>query len=91
MRTPSKTALAALLAAAAGCSQEKVTFKDIRHHPAPELSTTADSKVESQGNLAYMKNTDLRGFWDDVERAWYLDNPTRLSPFPILDTSGNPR
>ena len=55
------------------------------------IPATADTRDEGEGHYAYMKNTNLRGFWDDVERALHLDHPSRLSPWPIVGVSGNPR
>jgi hypothetical protein len=42
-------------------------------------------------NYAYMRNTNYRGVWDDIQRMIYIDNPSHLSPYPIVDMSGNPR
>ncbi len=86
--------LAALATAfAAGCAAKKgdVSFEAIAAHPAPELSATADRNVDIDKNYAYLRNTNYRGFWDDVQRMFYIDNPSRLSPWPIVETSGNPR
>ncbi|MHC4220133.1 MAG: hypothetical protein ACYSU7_16940 [Planctomycetota bacterium] len=75
-----------------GCaSKDDVSFKKIAGRPAPEMSSTADRSVDIDSNYAYMRNTNYRGFWDDLQRSLYIDNPSRLSPYPIVDTSGNPR
>ncbi len=62
-----------------------------QNHPAPAMASTTDRWVDTANNYAYMRNTNQRGFIDDVNRTWYIDNPTRLSPWPIVDMSGNPR
>jgi hypothetical protein len=78
--------------AVVGCSsEENVSFKAIAARPAPEMSSTAHRSVDLDKNYAYMRNTNYRGFWDDLRRMIYIDNPSRLSPYPIVDTSGSPR
>ncbi len=62
-----------------------------QNHPAPAMASTADRWVDTADNYAYMRNINQRGFIDDINRTWYIDNPTRLSPWPIVDMSGNPR
>ena len=62
-----------------------------QNRPAPEMASTSDRWVDYADNYAYMRNTNQRSFLDDVNRALYLDNPSRLSPYPIVDQSGNPR
>ncbi|MHC4140829.1 MAG: hypothetical protein ACYSUF_02760 [Planctomycetota bacterium] len=92
MKTLSRIVLAASVVVVVGCSkQEKVDFKSITAKPAPEMASTADRSVDMDGNYAYMRNTNYRSFWDDLQRTLYLDNPSRLSPYPIVQLSGNPR
>ena len=87
----SMTLAAGVAVLATGCSSDPVSFASIRDSPSPEMSQLAFTKVEGQANMAVMKNQNLRMAWDDVLRAWHLDHPSRLSPYPILYTSGNPR
>ncbi len=93
MKYLSRIVLAATVAAtAAGCSNpDKVDFKSITARPAPEMSATADRRVDMQAHYAYMRNVNYRALWDDLQRAIYVDNPSRLTPFPTVDMSGNPR
>jgi len=93
MKTLSRIVLAAsVVVVAAGCSnKDKVDFKSIAAKPAPEMASTADRSVDIDANYAYMRNTNYRAFWDDLQRSLYLDNPSRLSPYPIVELSGNPR
>jgi hypothetical protein len=85
-------AAAIVVVAVTGCSsQEDVSFKSITRNPAPEMSSTADRSVDMDANYAYMRNTNYRGVWDDLQRMFYIDNPSHLSPYPIVDLSGNPR
>ncbi|MHC4081905.1 MAG: hypothetical protein ACYS15_19005 [Planctomycetota bacterium] len=93
MKTLSRIVLAATVAVViGGCSQqEKVDFKSITRKPAPEMASTADRSADIDANYAYMRNTNYRSFWDDLQRTFYIDNPSRLSPYPIVEMSGNPR
>jgi outer membrane murein-binding lipoprotein Lpp len=93
MKTLSRIVLAATVATViAGCSsKEKVDFQSITRSPAPEMASTAGRPVDMDADYAYMRNTNYRAFWDDVQRTLYIDNPSRLSPFPIVEMSGNPR
>ena len=50
-----------------------------------------DRLVDEQRNMAVAFNQNDRMFYDDLGRAFYTDHPTRLSPYPITYTSGNPR
>ena len=72
-----------------GC--KSVSHEAITDNPTPELHTTSlrDSEVET--SLAYMRNSNWRMFWDDLGRASYWDQPSRLSPFPIISLNGQPR
>ncbi len=62
-----------------------------RSHPSPAMAGTTGRWVDVKNNYAYMRNIKQRGFVDDSARLFYVDNPTRLSPWPIVDLSGNPR
>ena len=76
----------------AGCSsKEGVSFTAIRNHLSPELAGVADRPDDIKRDLAVMADMDSRMFWDDVQRTLYIDQPSRLSPYPIIYTSGNPR
>jgi hypothetical protein len=56
----------------------------------PELHGTALTADEVRLNRAMNTNQDGRGLHDDWERFWLLDRPTKLSPYPIMSTTGNP-
>ena len=91
MRIPARIALAAAIAAACGGCHSKTSFKAISNKPAPEMFSTADRGSDAAANYAYMRNTNYRSFWDDLGRALYIDQPMRLTPYPIVDAAGNPR
>jgi hypothetical protein len=92
MRTPARVVLVALVAACGACSSKpNVSTKAIQNHPSPEMFSTSDRSAETANNYAYMRNIQHRSFVDDFNRAFLIDNPSRLSPYPIVDMSGNPR
>jgi hypothetical protein len=88
MKTAARMLAASLLFTAVGtigCAES------YQNRPMPSMASTADRWVDTADNYAYMRNINQRGFIDDINRTWYIDNPTRLSPWPIVDMSGNPR
>ncbi len=62
-----------------------------QNKPAPAMASTTERWVDGANSFAYMRNINQRGVLDDAARAFYVDNPSRLSPWPIVDMSGNPR
>ena len=93
MRIRVRTIVLALLGACiAGCgSKDPVSYHSIQKHPTPELSSIADRPDDVSRHTAIARNQNLRMFWDDVTRMWMIDQPSQLSPYPITNTSGNPR
>ncbi len=79
-----------------GCSSSPsspydVSFDAIRGDLTPELRAMTDRRVDEQRNMAVAHNQIGRMFYDDLGRAFYTDHPSRLSPYPVTYTSGNPR
>ena len=95
MRVFARLSLAGLMiAAVAGCQVSNpgdVSFDAIRYDPSPELQGLLDLPVDAQRNLAVSNNQNWRMMMDDLGRMLYTDHPSRLSPYPITYTSGNPR
>lgn len=59
---------------------------------SPELLTTTERPVDVfDVNMAVTNNQNWHMMWDDLGRVFYTDHPSRLSPLPILYTSGRPR
>ncbi len=90
MKTAARLLVVALTVAAAsfgslGCAH---TYQN---KPSPAMASTTDRWVDAADNYSYMRNINQRGVIDDFNRAVYIDNPSRLSPWPIVDMSGNPR
>jgi len=77
----SLTVLSAACLLVAGCSQSL----------SPKMSGLAQTKSEARTNKRVAINQNLRMVSDDWRRMWLTDNPSRLSPFPVMDTSGQPR
>jgi hypothetical protein len=88
------TASLMLAAALAGCKTgdgSSVSYKAISHDPTPELRGLEQRPIDIDAHLAYMINHNWRMMSDDLGRVFYTDHPSRLSPFPITMTSGQPR
>jgi hypothetical protein len=76
-----------------GCARDpsNVSYRSITRNLTPELMTSHERPVDVDINLAVTRNLEWRMFWDDLGRAFYTDNPSRLRPAPTIYTSGNPR
>ncbi len=57
----------------------------------PELRGLAHTKSEFKNMRRVSMNQNVRALNDEITRALLLDNPSRLSPWPVVDTSGMPR
>ncbi len=90
MKTIARLLVVALLFVAAamgglGCAH------GYQNKPAPAMAGTTGRWVDGANSYAYMRNINQRGVVDDAARTFSVDNPSRLSPWPIVDMSGNPR
>ncbi len=91
------TVLAGSVALLAGCQgigspgAEDVSYAAISGNLTPELAGLVERPIDVDRNLAVTANQNWRMFSDDWGRLFYPDHPTRLSPMPIVYTSGNPR
>lgn len=76
----------------AGCKSDKdhYSYRAISKNLTPELQGIAERPVDIDRNMAVAENVDLRLFWGDLGRVWYMDRPSILSPFPTVSTSGQP-
>jgi len=57
---------------------------------SPELMNTSQTKDESRMDWVVNRDQDLRSAWTDMGRLWLTDKPRPLSPYPIMQTGGNP-
>jgi len=88
------TVLAVLAAALAGCHSNKAeptTFGSVSWNPTPDVQTLDERPIDIDAHIAAANDHDLRNFSHDLGRVFYTDHPSRLSPFPITYTSGQPR
>jgi hypothetical protein len=62
----------------------------LQRNLTPELYSTASTKDEANWDWYQVTNQDLRMVGDDWARFWLVDRPSYLSPYPIVNTTGNP-
>jgi len=67
-----------------------VSFSALRSNPTPELSGMHERDVDMQRNLSVNTNQTTRMFWSDLGRMWLTDEPSPLTPYPVINTTGNP-
>ncbi len=84
--------LVAGAAALTGCAHKQYPgYSTVRANPTPELQSTAQRPIDIDRQMAVTDNHNIRGITDDLMRAFHMDHPSRLSPYPIMYTSGTPR
>jgi len=84
--------VAALAVYLTGCNSDRdVSYKHITGDLTPELKGLEERPVDDHTAFAVASDTNLRMFWDDIGRSLYLDTPSRLSSYPVINTSGQPR
>ncbi len=98
IRTTTRTTAFIVLSSAAavfaltGCKADPYAtdYNSIKSNLTPELTGLSERQVDREINWAQNANQDLRAATDDWGRLWLTDQPSRLSPYPIMSTSGNP-
>lgn len=55
----------------------------IKQNLTPELLTTNETHLQAENRLLLTFNTNMRLFWADMARVWYIDRPSRLTPDPM--------
>lgn len=89
-------AIGASVFALAGCSapdpnrKYKTDLNSLSADLSPELMNTAQTYDESRMDWVVNRDQDLRSAWTDMGRLWLTDKPRPLSPYPIMQTGGNP-
>ena len=75
-----------------GCKSSKdyYSYNSIKGNLTPELQGLTERQVDIDRNIAVNQNVDLRLFWGDLGRVWLTDNPSILSPYWTISTSGQP-
>ena len=67
-----------------------VSFAAIKNNPTPELMGVNERPLDVQRNMAVNDNQSGRMIWSDLGRMSFTDQPSPLSPYPTINTSGNP-
>ena len=67
-----------------------VSFEAIKKNPTPELAGMNERDMDVQRNMLVNENQTPRMFWSDLGRLWLTDEPSPLSPYPTVNTTGNP-
>jgi len=70
-----------------GCNEQQKIMTDI----TPSMKTLSQTHTEVQMDLDVTENQNLRMAEEDLGRVWYTNRPSRLSPFPVVNTTGNPQ
>jgi hypothetical protein len=68
-----------------GCSSgpSRITASTIRGNMTPELQTTAMTSEQHKTRVARSVDHTLRQIWDDLDYIFLVDQPSRLTPYPI--------
>jgi hypothetical protein len=87
--------LSLLTAFLAGCGDQfgagDVSYSAIAGNLTPELKSLEQRPVDVDRHMAFKIDHEWRMFHDDLIRAFHADHPTRMAPYPIMYTSGQPR
>ena len=75
--------LAASMMIVGGCASDEITPSSVRKHMTPELNTIAMTREQRRNNTVRSVNTTLRQIPDDWDRFWLVEDPVRLSVYPI--------
>lgn len=91
-KTLNTIALAGAALLLVGCSNNRdpldVSFDAITDEPSPTMIGTVQRPVDLEANLAVVNDTNLRLIIDDLQRVFYTDHASRLSPMPIPYRNG---
>jgi hypothetical protein len=89
-RAATISAVALIGLAGCGSNPNDVSFDAITGDLTPHLLGLTERDVDADRNIAVMKNQNIRMMWGDLGRAFLWDRPSRLSPYDIISTSGQP-
>ena len=81
-------AAATLLGGGTGCSNQPLSAAGPL---ARNLQGMVNRPIDVNNSWAITESTNWRSISDDLGRVFYTDHPSRLTPYPVLDTSGSPR
>lgn len=57
----------------------------------PEMRGLSHTPQEFKNARKVVSNQNVRALNDEIARMWLVDNPSHLTPWPVVDTSGMPR
>lgn len=80
------------LATLGGCSSDPddVSFDALKRDLTPHILGLTERDVDVERNMAVIGNQNLRMMWGDLGRLFFFDAPSRLSPYDIISTGGQP-
>lgn len=80
------------IVALGGCATdpEDVSYNAIKRNLTPELQGMTERGIDIDRNMAVTSNQNLRMMWGEIGRMWLFDKPSRLSPYDVISTSGQP-
>jgi predicted small lipoprotein YifL len=67
-----------------------VNFNAIKNNATPELAGMTERDMDVDRNMLVNANQTTRMFWSDLGRVWLADEPSPLTPYPVVNTTGNP-
>lgn len=84
--------ISAALLALGGCAPDPndVSFDALKSDLTPHILGISERDVDIERNMAVIGNQNLRMMWGDFGRLFFFDAPSRLSPYDIVSTSGQP-
>ena len=71
-----------LMATLGGCSDD-ITGRSVRWDPTPEMETMGRTGDQHDTEVRRSLNETGRQIWDDWDNFWFLDEPIRLTQWPI--------
>lgn len=75
----------------AGCSKpDPMSFEALSANITPELATLTQRQVDIDRTWALTYDENLRMANEDMVRIWFGGEPSLLSPYPTINTSGVP-
>ncbi len=75
----------------AGCSKpDPMSFEALSANITPELRTLTQRQVDIDRTWALSYDENLRMASEDMVRMWFGGEPSPLSPYPTINTSGVP-
>jgi hypothetical protein len=77
------TVLLAICLISNGCN-ERTKNGDILHALTPNMETLSETYPEHTADIEVTANTNDRLFQSDSARFWMVDEPSSLSPAPVV-------